>query len=147
MNTQEIYSDSFPAGRRTYFIDIKLTEKGDKYLKITESKKDTDGGFERHQIMVFKEDIEKFTDAVAKAAWRIREPETPSKSYSLDDKRKAHQNAYKPWTEQDDHRLELLYCEGKTIKEVSEIFNRNPGAIRSRIEKLDLKRKYGEIKE
>jgi hypothetical protein len=64
------------------------------------------------------------------------------KSYTLDEKRINHPNAYLKWTEQDDEKLEILFCEGKTIRELSEYFGRNNGAIRSRIEKLELKEKY-----
>jgi DNA-directed RNA polymerase specialized sigma24 family protein len=48
-----------------------------------------------------------------------------------------------PWTAEDDNKLELLFCEGKKVKELAEIFGRNTGAINSRIKKLELKEKYG----
>ncbi|MEG2612970.1 MAG: hypothetical protein RR971_05720, partial [Alistipes sp.] len=51
-------------------------------------------------------------------------------------------NAYKPWTHEDDDRLEQLFCEGKNTKELSAIFQRNRGAITSRIKKLELEHKY-----
>lgn len=56
--------------------------------------------------------------------------------------REKHLNAYQPWTQEDDDKLELLYCERKTIKELCAIFGRNDGAIRARIEKLELRLKY-----
>ena len=65
-----------------------------------------------------------------------------SRAYSLDDKRKEHKNAYLKWTKEDDERLEILFCEGRTVKELCEIFERNNGSIRSRIKKLELKEKY-----
>lgn len=49
-----------------------------------------------------------------------------------------------PWSEEDDLELTRLWCEGVTVKELSAHFMRKPGAIRSRIEKLDLERLYGE---
>lgn len=60
----------------------------------------------------------------------------------IDSQRQNYRNAYLRWTEEDDKKLELLYCEGHTIKELSEIFERNNGAIRSRINKLELNDKY-----
>lgn len=65
------------------------------------------------------------------------------KTYSFDEIRKTHKQAYEPWTTEADERLEVLFCEGKSIKELSEFFGRNDGAIRSRIKKLELKEKYG----
>lgn len=65
------------------------------------------------------------------------------KSYSFEEVRKSHKQAYEPWTTEADEKLEVLFCEGKSIKELSELFGRNDGAIRSRIKKLELKEKYG----
>lgn len=65
------------------------------------------------------------------------------KAYSLEDMRKTHKQAYLPWTNEDDERLEKLFCEGKPVAELSELFGRNLGAIRARIEKLELREKYG----
>ncbi|WP_321515889.1 GIY-YIG nuclease family protein [Marinifilum fragile] len=64
------------------------------------------------------------------------------KTYSKKEKQREHRMAYEPWTNIDDENLEILFCEGKTIKELSKIFERNDGAIRSRIKKLELREKY-----
>jgi hypothetical protein len=53
-----------------------------------------------------------------------------------------HPNAYEIWKKTDDEKLEFLYCEGKKIKELSEIFKRQPSAIRARVNKLELSEKY-----
>lgn len=53
-----------------------------------------------------------------------------------------HKNAYTLWTKQEDYKLEQLFCEGVKIKKLAEIFERNEGAIRSRIKKLELNEKY-----
>ncbi len=54
----------------------------------------------------------------------------------------TYPNAYEKWTEEDDNKLELLYCEGSSVKELCKIFGRNNGAIRARIKKLELEDKY-----
>ena len=65
------------------------------------------------------------------------------KAYSKAEKQVKNKNAYEKWTEETDEQLEKLFCEGKTVAELSQIFGRNGGAIRSRIKKLELKEKYG----
>lgn len=65
------------------------------------------------------------------------------KSFSVEEKRKKYKNAYMKWTLEEDEMLETLFCEEKTHEELCAIFGRNNGAIRSRIEKLELKTKYG----
>lgn len=64
-------------------------------------------------------------------------PATP-----LDKTREKHPQAYASWTNELDDRLEVLYSEGKTTKELCKILGRQPGAIRSRIKKLELKEIY-----
>jgi len=66
-----------------------------------------------------------------------------NKTYTKAEKQVSHTNAYQRWTKEDDYRLEILFCEGKTVKELSSIFGRNNGAIESRIDKLELREKYG----
>ncbi len=64
------------------------------------------------------------------------------KAYSKSEVQLRYSKAYEPWTKESDEQLELLFCKGKTIKELSEIFERNEGAIRSRMKKLELQEKY-----
>lgn len=63
-------------------------------------------------------------------------------AYSLAACRLDYANAYEPWSKEDDDQLEVLWCEGKSISELSNIFKRKSGAISSRIKKLELKDKY-----
>lgn len=63
-------------------------------------------------------------------------------TYSVQACRVDYPNAYMPWTQEDDDKLERLFCEGKTTKELSGIFQRKQGAIRSRVKKLELEEKY-----
>lgn len=146
MSDNEIYSDKITKGSRTYFFDIKKSEKGDLYLKISESKR-TESGFEHHRLMVFDEDLKDFVEALKKSLTKFKELKEPKqadgKTYSVEKIRETHQQAYLPWTTEDDNKLELLFCEGKKVKELAEIFGRNVGAINSRIKKLELKEKYG----
>ena len=60
---------------------------------------------------------------------------------TLSFKREEYGNAYLPWEKSADDYLLRLYAEGKTINELTEIFERNDGAIRSRLQKLGIKLK------
>ena len=63
----EIYSQRVRAGKRTYFFDVKSTRSNDFYLTITESKrryKDDGYYYEKHKIFLYKEDFNKFVEAL-----------------------------------------------------------------------------------
>ena len=54
----------------------------------------------------------------------------------IEQTRLTHKKAYEPWFKKSDKELIKHFRKGKTIKELSEIFGRTQGAIRSRINKL-----------
>ena len=71
----EIFSKRVRAGKRTYFFDIKATRSNDYYLTITESKrKYKDDGFtyEKHKIFLYKEDFNKFLDALTQTVDHVK---------------------------------------------------------------------------
>lgn len=62
---QEIFSKKIRAGKRTYFFDVKTTKGNDYFITITESKKKfEDGSFVKHKIFLYKEDFNKFMEAL-----------------------------------------------------------------------------------
>ncbi|MBL7713092.1 MAG: DUF3276 family protein [Chitinophagaceae bacterium] len=65
-NNESIYSKRVKAGkRRTYFFDVKATRSNDYFITITESKKRfEDDGYDRHKMFIYKEDFNKFAEAL-----------------------------------------------------------------------------------
>ncbi|HXH20119.1 MAG TPA: DUF3276 family protein, partial [Chitinophagales bacterium] len=61
-----VYSKTIRAGRRrTYFFDVRTTRGNDYYITITESKKRFhEDGYDRHKVFLYKEDFNKFMDAL-----------------------------------------------------------------------------------
>jgi len=61
----EVFSLRVPAGKRTYFFDVKTTRSGeDFFLTITESKRVSEDRYEKHKIFLYKEDFGKFVQAM-----------------------------------------------------------------------------------
>lgn len=61
-----------------------------------------------------------------------------SKVNTLEEIRAKYPNAYRPWTKEADARLITLYKSGKSIEELSLLFQRNNGAITSRLRKVGM---------
>ncbi|MEJ1242165.1 DUF3276 family protein [Chryseolinea sp. T2] len=138
----DIFRKQFHSGSDSFIVSVRKANDGSLYMEISVDKR-TGPDNTQQRIVIFQEDIDKFDDAVSEAINKIKGAINPNKAYTLEDKRKENRNAYQPWTEQDDNQLTTLFCQGKTIQELSNIFGRNAGAIRSRIEKLELRDKYG----
>jgi hypothetical protein len=71
---EEIFSKRIRAGKRTYFFDVKATRNNDYYVTITESKRSKydDGSFVKTKIHLYKEDFNKFTDALNETIGHVK---------------------------------------------------------------------------
>ncbi len=74
-----LHTEKVPAGKRTYFLDVKENHQGTRILKITESRKN-DGEFIRHSIMIFQEDFDKIFDAFEKVKNYIQSTTPPAEA-------------------------------------------------------------------
>lgn len=90
---EEIHSKVVRAGKRTYFFDVKATRRNDYYLTITESKKrfGRDGKFfyEKHKLFLYKEDFDKFAEAITEVIEFIREENPQPIEYDDQDGREV----------------------------------------------------------
>lgn len=63
-----IFTSVVKAGKRTYYFDVKETKNSERYITLTERKRryNDDGSFkvEKHKIFLYKEDFDKFADAL-----------------------------------------------------------------------------------
>lgn len=89
---EEIYSERVRAGKRTYFFDVKATRGNDYYVTITESKrKPKDDGFvyEKHKIFLYKEDFNKFVEAMNNTVNHVKNELMPDVDFSEFDRQEA----------------------------------------------------------
>jgi len=92
----EIFSEKVKAGKRTYFFDVKSTRSNDYYLTITESKKrynKDDEGFtyEKHKIFLYKEDFNKFMEALNNTVNHVKNELMPGVDFTqFDHAREEH---------------------------------------------------------
>lgn len=85
-NQNSVFQQSVLAGKRKYFFDVRQTRDGDYYLTMTERKKryqSANGTFEheRHTIFLYKEDINKFMDALNASVDKIKNELLPDYDY------------------------------------------------------------------
>lgn len=82
-----LFSRAVKAGKRVYYIDVKQDRRGEFYISMTESKRLKESGvdgqplFEKHKLFLYREDFEKFTEALSEATayvseQRSEEPDT-----------------------------------------------------------------------
>ena len=69
----EVFSSRAVSEKRTYFFNVKENRHGDVFLNIVESKKHAEDGFERHSLIVFKEDLDNFLNGFDRAVNYIKD--------------------------------------------------------------------------
>ncbi len=82
---EQIYSNRVRAGKRTYFFDVRATRANDYYLTITESRRHPQGeGFtyEKHKIFLYKEDFDKFVEALSNTVDHVKTELLPDVDFS-----------------------------------------------------------------
>jgi hypothetical protein len=146
------------ACHRTYFLDVEHDSKGEPFLAINESKRISDGKFQRRKIIVAAEHLPNFFLALQSVLVRGRllEPANKRKTsesiYLIEGKRsdgsnrhepfkeirEEYPNAYRYWTADDDRKLEDAFRSCQEVEVLSETFLRKPGAITARLRKLGL---------
>jgi len=96
------------------------------------------------KIVLFIENLKDFKDQFDKISGLINKID-PSKDnkrskYSeyIKKIRLKYSNAYKPWTKEDDNKLQKMFLDGVTKANIAKAFNRGPGSILARLKKLKL---------
>jgi hypothetical protein len=79
---ESVYSKKVRAGkRRTYFFDVRRTKGEDYYLTLTESSRRMEGGYERHKIFLYKEDLNRFVATLEETVNYIKTELMPQYDY------------------------------------------------------------------
>lgn len=56
----ELFTTEVSLDNRTYFFNVKENRNGDVFLQVVESKNLDGAGFDRHAIVVFEDDMQRF---------------------------------------------------------------------------------------
>ncbi len=90
---ENVFTSSVRAGKRTYYFDVKETKNGEKYITVTERKRryNEDGSYkvEKHKIFLYKEDFDKFADALDDVIEYVETGKMPEKTEYFDEKEKS----------------------------------------------------------
>lgn len=89
----ELYTTEVILDNRSYFFNVKENRAGDIFLQIVESKKGDGADFDRHQISIFAEDMQKVMGGLDDAL-RIVEKEQKNKKKAKAQKKAAKDAKY-----------------------------------------------------
>ncbi|MGB0428905.1 MAG: DUF3276 family protein [Bacteroidia bacterium] len=91
-----VHSEVVKAGPRTYFIDIKETQKQDYYISLTESTKKRNGDssfYLRNKVFIYKEDVNKIYEAFGKVVQKMKSDLLPEYDFDEFDKNSSNNDS------------------------------------------------------
>ncbi len=134
-----LHTEKVISKNKTYFLDLKEAENGNNFLVINQTKAVEEGATERVKLVLFEEDLERFSQALMKIIFHFNKKNENgvNKAYLME-VRKEFPNAFQRWTKEDEELLRELYQQGHQVPELMTHFKRNRRGIESRLEKLGL---------
>ncbi|HUT36237.1 MAG TPA: hypothetical protein VNE39_22300 [Planctomycetota bacterium] len=143
MDEKPLFYHSLEAGSRVYEFEVRRASTGAKYLVIKEVQQVDEEPRVRGMIMVFEDHLLGFRRA-ARAAMQVlrktraeqRPTDVAQKSYDLASIRRNYPRAYEKWTPEEEAHLRELAARGSSIRELAAQIQRQPGAIRSRLDRM-----------
>jgi hypothetical protein len=93
------FSKKVRAGKRTYFLDVKTTRGNDYFICMTESKKSFEGHFVKNKIFLYKEDINKFMEALNETVAHMKTELMPD--YNFDEFNRPEEDNHGGGNQQD----------------------------------------------
>jgi len=125
----------FPKSENNFMMingvgQAKFEKYGDTFLNIIEEYCQEYGIEEK-----IKEDRTQYILKSGNSEHKVDSLKTP---LTFEKIRKEYPKAYEKWTEHDDKLLKLSYQKDQNISELAKLFQRKPGAIRSRLKKIGL---------
>ncbi len=119
--TTQVYLDN-----RSYFFNVKENRTGDVFLQIVESKNKEGADFDRHQIAIFADDMQKFLQGMEKSLSfvekdrKARQKAAREKKAAKDEKYGTGKKVYKVRGDKSDERKpDGIKRTGKVIHVVS----------------------------
>ncbi len=116
---ESVYSSKVKAGkRRTYFFDVRRTKGEDFYITLTEStKRFNDDGYERHKIFLYKEDFNRFVEALTEVVNHVKTNLMPNYDYDEFTRRQLEWERKRDAGELDAHENDDDFHDEKDEKE------------------------------
>lgn len=131
IDNEVLIREDIDAETRRYTFEVKTSIDKVNYLMITE----VQHGKVKGRIMIFEEHIRNFNDGFVKTLEVIG---ISNKKYSVAKIRKQFPRAYHKWTSQEEDILTKSFNAGIKNADIGKILERQPRAIRTRLQKLGL---------
>lgn len=98
----ELFTTQVTLDNRNYFFNVKENRAGDVFLQVVESKNKSGENFDRHAIVVFADDMQKFCQGLESSLAFIEKDRKEKKKAAAEKKAKKEESKKKVLRKKDD---------------------------------------------
>lgn len=111
-----VFSKVVKAGKkRTYFFDVRNTKGNDYFLTITESRKRINGdGYEKNKIFLYKEDFNKFLEAMKETVDHVKTELLPDFDFDSFNRRDSDDEHFTPRSDRENEGGETNFAPSRS---------------------------------
>lgn len=131
-----LFSETVTAAEKTYRIGVEQAADGSRCLVIAEEPATEPVGTIQRMV-ISESDAEEFSRSL-KTALQLLGLEQSQARKRQDEIKRQYKKAYEKWEPEEDRALKRGFKDGVSINRLAATFQRQPGAIRSRLTKLGL---------
>ena len=137
-NKNLIHTEQVSGPTKSFYMDLKKSENGRNYLVITQSRKIDDENQERTRIIVFQNEIARFSEAMMRSLIQFSVKEDEEVLRYKQAVKEQYPKAYSKWTKEDEIQLKELFESGQDVEDITVSLERNTAGVLARLRKLGL---------
>jgi len=137
-NKNLLHTEQVSGPSKSFYLDLKKTENGKNYLVITQSRKVDEENRERTRIILFENEIAKFSEAMMRSLLQfsmVRDAEIRRYKSHVQEQ---FPKAYTKWSNEDELQLKSLFEQGHGVEDLTVSLERNAAGVMARLRKLGL---------
>ncbi|NLM00720.1 MAG: DUF3276 family protein [Treponema sp.] len=100
----ELFTTQVNLDNRNYFFNVKENRAGDVFLQVVESKNKSGENFDRHAIVIFAEDMQKFFQGLESSLAFIEKDRKERKKAEAEKKAKKETTKKRIYRKKDDNK-------------------------------------------
>ncbi len=137
-NKNLLHTEQVSGPTKSFFLDLKKTENGKNYLVITQSRRVDEENRERTRIILFENEIAKFSEAMMRSLLQFSMVQDAEVRRYKSHVQEQFPKAYSRWSTEDEMQLKNLFEQGHGVEDLTISLERNAAGVMARLKKLGL---------
>jgi len=137
-NKNLLHTEQVSGPTKSFYLDLKKADNGNNYLVITQSRRIDDENQERTRIILFENEIGRFSEAMMRSLLQFSMVQNAEVRRYKSHVQEQYPKAYTKWSNEDEQQLKNLFEKGHGVEDLTVSLERNAAGVMARLRKLGL---------